>query len=103
MCYSCYEDYGKPTIVTDEIRQAAKLIEGVYGYADDGGHLHVALDDWNLNDSSLDFCERRINDLGHVTGEDELAASLACLKALQALSVSHRAAALAIHEGFLKP
>lgn len=103
MCYSCYEEYGKPTIVTDEIRQAAKLIEKVYEFSGVGGHLHIVLDDWNLSDDSLDFCDRYIARDGHVCPQEQIKSELACLDTFRKLSVSHRAAALAIHEGLLKP
>lgn len=103
MCYSCYEEYGKPAIVTDEIRQAAKLIEKVYDFSGVGGHLHIVLDDWNISDDSLDFCDRHIDAEGYDCPQGQIEAELACLNAFRKLSISHRAAALALHEGFLKP
>lgn len=103
MCYSCYEDYGKPTLVTPEIQEAAWLVEKVYEFSAVGGNLHIVVDDWNIEDSSLDFCDRYIDAEGYDCPQAQIKAELACLDAFRKLSVPHRAAALAIHEGFLKP
>lgn len=103
MCYACYEDYGKPTLVTPEIQEAARLIDKVYEFSGVGGHLHIILDDWNLGVDSLDFCDRNIAAGRDEVSPEQIKAEEECLSALWKLSVQHRAAALAIHEGFLTP
>ena len=100
MCFGCYVEQGSPAIISERTQTAAALIAKVYEFNEVGGALHIVVDDWNLDDSSLKWCA------GHIPtsdgSDDQKAAETACLEALAALSVEERASALAIHDGFLK-
>lgn len=104
MCLACYEEYGSPKIDNPTVRAAAEAIGKVYDFADTGGNLHIAIDDWNLDDDDLDFCGESIakNDV-HEAPPDQLAAEGYCLGLLKAMSEDERASALAIHDGFWTP
>lgn len=94
MCIECYdEEYGAVREDTTEVRLAAEAIDRLYEAHPAGGALHVVVDDWNLEDENLAFC---------ATQEmDEV--ERACFDALMPLSLSARASALGLHEGFWKP
>lgn len=89
MCYSCYEEYGKPEIITDKTKLAASLIGLVVGSA----NLHIVIDDWNLDDDSVIWCIEN-SDLDE---EEQM-----CLDNLFALTEDERASAMAIAHGWLK-
>jgi hypothetical protein len=60
MCYECWEEEGKPQIDTPAVREAAAAVGAVYELNGVGGNLHIVLDDWNLEDGSVEFCDRQI-------------------------------------------
>ena len=120
MCYGCWEEEGKPTIDTPAVRAAAAAVAEVYEHACTGGNLHIVLDDWNLEDSSLAFCDAYIARGGHPDDPDhspsytryklehpdspeQLAAERRCHDLLKALSVKERASALALNDRFWQP
>lgn len=94
MCESCWEEEGSPCVDSPEVRAAAKLVAEVYEFAPSGGNLHIMLDDWNLEDDSVEFCRRWLRD--HVEGPGEET----CLTAFEAMSEKERYSALALHSGF---
>lgn len=102
MCYSCWEEYNKPTLDTPLIRYAAECIERVYDYSMTGGHMHITVDDWNIENSHLDTCEAAINENLFDGPDEQLATEKACLTALRSLSVEERASALALKEGMFQ-
>lgn len=123
MCYGCWEEAGKPTIDTPAVRAAAAAIAEVYEHSCVGGNLHVVLDDWNLEDGNLEFCDGCIQGAGQMPLEpdahemhhqynerkaadpdppDQLAAERRCHDLLKPLTEDERASALALHEGFWK-
>lgn len=93
MCYTCWKERGKPKNDTPEVRKTAELIGNLYERHLSGGRLHIATDDWNLNDDDLEFCGRLDPDAEPL---DDL--ETACLVALKALSYEDRCAALAMQE-----
>ena len=56
MCFGCYEEFGKPTIINNRTERAAFLIEKVYEYSLVGGNCHIVTDDWNIDDDSIFWC-----------------------------------------------
>lgn len=97
MCYGCWEKYGSPAIDTPAVRQAAKLVERVYGFSEVGGGLHVVVDDFNIEDEFLDARydgHDEYNSPGQVGAENE------CLGALRGLTLAERAAAIGLHRGY---
>lgn len=91
MCVHCYDAYGRPAVRSERALAAIPLIEAVFDENSVGGELHVVLDDWNLEDASLR--------LGGLREPNE--AEVACLAALQDMTLAERATALAIFDGFL--
>lgn len=101
MCSQCWEDAGSPKIVNDNVRAAVELIRAVYEYSSVGGNAHVVLDDFNLEDDSIQWClDTALVDNIHEANEPELASERAALEALLAMSMDERASALALHDGY---
>ena len=85
MCYGCYEEEGKPSIINKATRAAAKLIESVYDFSEVGGNAHVVVNDWNLDDDDIQWClDAGLTENLHQANLDQLCAEYACLKALLA-------------------
>lgn len=106
MCIDCWEDHGRTTLDTPEVRRAVELIATIYRYHAVGSPFHVELDDWNI-DTTRAFTEPyppidelEVDDVDDV----ELAEYKAAARELQSLmigmSVEARASALALRDGF---
>lgn len=104
MCINCWTESEYKTVINDRVKEAARLIEELYLTENGsvGGYGHVVFDDWNLDcaASCLDDAEKAIYK-EHLC-EETRQASIAALKAFQALSEDERASALALYEGFIK-
>jgi hypothetical protein len=116
MCHGCWTgEYNTPRIDTPAVRAIAPLAQRVYEFSCVGGNLHVVLDDWNLEDHNLEFCQGQLDRRGQPDPEwaarvrwkptpddppEQLAAEQACLDALKGLTLPERASALAYFEGF---
>lgn len=103
MCYGCYEEEGKPEIINEGTKSAARLADAVYEFNGVGGNCHIVLDDFNIDDDDIDYClnEGLANNV-HEHTEDQLAIEKECLLAFRVLSVAERASALAIHEKWIE-
>lgn len=79
------------------------LIERVYEYSSVGGNLHIAVDDWNLEDEHLESCAEFIEE--SVTegeaGKEQISAERACLSSLKMMTLDERVSAVAIADGFI--
>lgn len=97
MCQSCWEEYGSPRIDTPAVRAAVATINDLYALCPTGGRCHVVVDDWNLEDHDLAYCEQEKR-----TDEtpDEESVARACLAALRPLSTEERASALALEADY---
>lgn len=103
MCYGCYEEEGKPSIVNDATKEAAILTNAVYEFSCSGGNCHIVLDDFNIDDDSIEYClNEGLEDNLHEHTAEQLKIERECLLAFKALSVAERASALAIYEGWIK-
>lgn len=98
MCFGCYEhfrdDFGLVP-VTDEILAAAKLADQANSF----GPMHIAIDDWNLDDDHMVSCREWLEE-----GEwDGTATSVDrdCWVAFNALTYEGRNMALAISHGYV--
>jgi hypothetical protein len=93
-------DKGSPSIINVKTLGVQPLISAVYDAASAGGRLHIALDDWNLDDGSLSFCDKLMHS---PPGDEETAEMISdqasCLVALQQMTEDERVSALAIFEG----
>lgn len=101
MCFRCYEEAGKPEIVNERTIAAAKLIDEVYEWSCAGGHLHIVVDDWNLEDENIEFCIGEMDKNSHELPPEAIEAERKCAAALMALSEDERYSAMAIHEEFI--
>lgn len=102
MCKTCWEQEGSPSVINERTIKAAELINAIYESEDGGtgGYAHIVVDDWNLEDGSIDFSLNAIS-------EGDLAADTAnacneCLTFLKTLTYEERCSALAINDGFIK-
>jgi hypothetical protein len=103
------------------VRAAAAAIAEVYEHSCVGGNLHIVLDDWNLEDGNLEFCDGCITGAGQMPLEpdaheahqrynrekrdnpdppEQLAAERRCHDLLKVLTEEERASALALNDGF---
>lgn len=91
MCLGCWEKEGRPFRVTDAVRTwAPKFAE-----ADNYGPLHIVVDDWNLDDSNLEFCRN----LPESSKDD-----IALIDAMQVMSWEERwATAILAHDPDFDP
>ena len=102
MCVDCWKELGSPTIVNDKTIIAARLIAYVYEHCGVGGGAHIVLDDWNLEDSSIDFCLGYIYSDSHKdVSAGQIVAEEGCLRTLREMTVEERASALALYKGLI--
>lgn len=98
MCFGCYEEFRDEfglIPVTDEILAAAKLADEANPF----GPMHIAIDDWNLDDDHMVSCGEDLiawEQRGEATPEDR-----ACWEAFNALTYEGRNMALAISHGYV--
>ena len=71
MCLGCWETEGRPFYASP----AAQSLAAKFAEADKFGGLHIVVEDWNLEDHSIDFCIAS-HDPTLTTKELELALSL---------------------------
>jgi len=96
MCRECWIVTGSVALDGERVARGVELVERVRAQrhccgAARGGGLHVVLDDWNVEDESLDWCLAL--DLTDVERE--------CGEWLRALTVAERVSILARVEGFV--
>ena len=103
MCETCWEvKYNSARVDNDKVRDAVSLIQKVYEHNCVGGALHIVLDDWNLDDSSVDFCGQYMEENKKNVCVAEYEATKACYEAFKEMTVEERASALALASGFWK-
>ncbi len=103
MCYSCYEEYGKPQIINENTKLCSMLIDDIYKFHLAGGHVHAVIDDFNFEDSDIKFC---LNECNQDTGNDmftpeQLAVQIKLLELMASMSFDERVSALAINVGWI--
>ncbi len=103
MCYGCYVEYGEPKIVSDATKKAALLVDAIYEFSCVGGNAHIVVDDFNIEDPNIDWClDEALKTNVHEADEVQLKVERECLEAFKAMTITERASALAIHEGWLE-
>jgi hypothetical protein len=103
MCRGCWEDYGKASIVNDKTRALANAIDDVYECNGAGGNLHVVVDDFNIEDDTVESCRGDIESNRWGDSDEHIAAERRCLNLLCEATVEERASALAIQYGIIDP
>lgn len=102
MCYGCYEEEGKPEIINEDTKNAARLADAVYEFNCAGGNCHIVLDDFNIDDDDIEYClNEGLENNVHEHSPEQLAIEKECLLAFKSLSIAERASALAIHEEWI--
>jgi len=102
MCYACYKKYGEPSIVSEATLKAAELVYAVYEFSSVGGNAHIVLDDFNIEDSSIDWClTEGLQTNIHEHDAGQLQIERECLECFKAMTVAERASTLAICEGWI--
>ena len=107
MCCGCWKEDGSPQIDNEKVRGIQPLIDKVDEFG--GGNLHIVINNNNLEDGHLNFCEQEIieaekrgmNDWGDDNTE-AIAAERACLKALRAMTYDERVSAMGLWDGCWK-
>lgn len=87
MCYGCWEEEGKPSINNLEVGTLALLIQKSNPF----GALHIFVEDWNCEDSDIEFC---LND-EDADEQDKATCEIALL-----MSYEERVSALALASNF---
>lgn len=107
MCKSCYEGYGSPVVRNEKVTKAVELIEDIYSQENcgAGGLAHIVVDDWNLDDSSINFClgECARDIVNERVGRDGRLACIGLLNQFKSMTIEERCTALAIYDGFISP
>jgi|GEM_PF-2363068 len=103
MCIDCWKKLGSPMIINDKTKKAAKAINKIYDFHGAGGSLHIIIDDWNLEDSHIDFCDSYIDEEGGEASKRQKQAERYCLRLLKDMTIDERASALYISKYRLKP
>lgn len=103
MCENCWIEEGSPKIYNERISRVVECVRRVYAIHGAGGSLHAVLDDWNLSDGDIDWCEKyaiEAHDGYDPAYEvDRYEAETDCIAALRAISEEERYAALAFDAG----
>lgn len=102
MCETCWKDYGSPKLYSPEIDEVAYLIGKIYEYSAVGGNAHIVVDDFNIKDENIQFCLDNLKENVHEAEPTQLAWEECALLGLKRLSLSERASALALHNGYFE-
>jgi hypothetical protein len=79
----------------EELKQEAReAAERVFSFDVMGGNLHVAIDDLNLDDDTLAFCELQLESNEAGACPDQIEAERECLEVLRVLTMNERVEAL---------
>lgn len=107
MCMGCLEEHDAYSALpaTENMLQAASLIEELYEYHSAGGPLHVITDDFNVEDSNLAFCLLQIpgwNDPYNAEDSPHVQwLSSKILDLLEPMTESQRGASIGIAHGYI--
>jgi hypothetical protein len=100
MCETCWTERGGHKIINEKTIKAAELIQAIYDSEDGGagGYAHIVVDDWNLDDSSINFSLSAIKkgDLSEDTGQ----ACNECLTFMKGLSYEERVSAMGLQNEY---
>lgn len=101
MCKWCWDKY-KPVEVSPLVKSVANLIKKIYAFHSAGGSLHIVLDDWNLDNSSLEFCEYLIRVNKYNESRRLINLEVECINLLRGADINTRATALALANYYIK-
>ena len=102
MCETCYDDYGRPNLITEKVKESQKLIDKVYEYTVNGGYAHIVIDDFNIEDCHIEWCLRDIekDEYDDQYDDPETVKNICreCLLLFKSMSIDERATALALYD-----
>lgn len=104
MCVRCHEEAGCPTDWNDKIARAVPLIQTIYRHHVAGGLLHIVLDDWNIEDSHVQWAADYVTREKEQWQDSDPEMTAACVELaplLVQMSESERASALAYVDGVI--
>lgn len=94
MCCGCWKEAGSPRTDNEKVHALAARIEDIYDF----GALHIIVDDWNLENSHIDFCEKEIEtDLD--SSESEKQKEREFLALMREMTLDERYSAFALQNG----
>ncbi len=110
MCINCFEEENYPVIINEKVIVASVLVSRIYDInaGGVGGYAHIVVDDWNIEDHSIDFCikcceEDPNNELFDQENNPELKeACLSFLYYFKTLSLEERNSSLGIESGYIQ-
>lgn len=104
MCINCWRKNGAAKIVNEKTIEAARLIDEVYETENGGagGYAHIVVDDWNVENSNIDFCINECKSDRFDYSEEDRTTTLECLNYLKTLTEEEKYSALAIQSRFIK-
>ena len=104
MCINCYNESRHAEVINNLTIKGAKLIDDVYSHEENscGGYGHIVFDDWNLNDSDIEYClkDAEENKYAEQYPEPARQSVIAALKYMATLSIAERYSAMGIQSGF---
>lgn len=101
MCITCYRDYGSPKVINKKTKALKDVISALYEVHPTGGYLHIVLDDWNLEDGSIEHCINDLNANKFDVSKLERRLTRTCADLLMSATVDERASALAMFDRYL--
>ena len=103
MCYGCYKEYGEPKIVNQKTIKGVELVKQIYSYNLVGSNCHIVLDDFNIEDSDIDWCLNESLDKNiHGSTKKQLEIERECLELFRYMTLGERASTLAMVEGWIE-
>jgi len=73
------------------MKKATDLIKSIYEFNVVGGNCHIVIDDYNIDDGSIDWCLKHgLSSNIHEHTEKQLKIEKECLETLKVLSISNR-------------
>ena len=97
---NCWNEYGRLDIDNEAVHAAVPLIAEVYNHHEAGGGLHIVLDDWNLEDHFVSFCQEYIKTDAYMEccSQEQIDADRQCCVAFANMTIEERASALTRYE-----
>ena len=101
MCADCASDYTEADL-PENWEEVLKSIQAIYAHhmGRTGGHLHIVLDDFNVEDEHVRFC-REDEESKDFFPDDLWELSRACLDLLEPLTADQRGAVISRHWNYL--
>ncbi|MER6249399.1 hypothetical protein [Streptomyces griseorubiginosus] len=89
--------------VKQEERSDTAIIRTIYRHHSAGGLLHVVLDDWNIGDDIVEWCDGHVDEKAQEWGDEPemVAACRELAPLLRGMNEAERASALAYAHGFV--